>query len=88
MLLFEKTLAVKHETTHKSAKLPTNHPNHPQTIHKPARSQQNYPKTTQIFHEPVTNQPNHPQSSHNHSIISRKTVFYVTKNFSNNEKHV
>ena len=34
------------QTTHKSTKLPTTHPNHPQSIHKPATSQPNYPQTT------------------------------------------
>ena len=70
------------QTTHKPAKLPTNHPIHPQTSHKPAKpptNHSNYPQTTQTIHKPATNQSHHPQSSHNHSIISRKTVFMLPK---------
>ena len=93
-------LPVKLETTHKSAKPPTNQPNCPQTIRKPvklATSQLNHRQITQITHKPPkasTNQPQtsqatHKAASHNDSIIwKKKTVFYVTKNFSNNAKHV
>ena len=48
------------------------------TIHKPAKLPTNHPNHSKIIHKPATSQPNHPQSSHNHTIVSRKTVFYVT----------
>ena len=46
------------------------------------------PQTSQGAQKPTTNLPNHPQSSHKHPIIGRKSGFYVTKNFSDNAKHV
>ena len=57
----------------------------------------NQPQTSQIIYKPPTNQPNHPQTSQipdksptNPPTMSRKLVFYVTRNFSNNanSKHV
>ena len=56
-----------------------NHPQTSQTTHKstkPATNQPNHPKTTQKPAKPLINQP------------SRKPVFNVTKNFSNNANHV
>ena len=59
---------------------------------------QNQLKTSQTRHKPtksLTNQPNHPHASQIpgkpptiQPIMSRKLVFYVTKNFSHNAKHV
>ena len=51
-------------------------------------------KTTHKPVKPATNHPNHSQTSEisdkppkNQPIISRKSVFNVTKDFSNNAKH-
>ena len=49
-----------------------------ETTHKPPKPSTKHPQTSQIIHKPPTNQ----------RIISRKSAFYVTKNFSNNAKHV
>ena len=54
------TLAVKLETTHKPANLPTNQQNHPQTsqtTHKSPTNQPNHPQTNQIPNKSPTNQP-------------------------------
>ena len=67
-------LAVKLETTNIPAKPPT--------------KQSNQAQTSQTTHKPPTNQPNYPQTSHKHTIMSRKSVFYVTKNFSDSAKYV
>ena len=44
-------LAVKLETTHKPAKVSTNHPKTSQTTHKPAKYRTNHPKTSQLWAE-------------------------------------
>ena len=51
--------------------------NHPQTA-KPLGSQANHPQTSHIQDKSPTNQP----------IMRRKSVFYVTRNFSDIAKHV
>ena len=61
--------------THKPEKPSTNCRRISQTIHKPST---NHPQTNQITHKPTKNPP----------IMSRKLVFYVTKNFSNNVNYV
>ena len=66
------------QTTDKPVKPPTNQPQTSQTIHKSPKNQSNHSQTSQISDKPSKNQP----------IMSRKSVFYVTKNFSNNAKHV
>ena len=96
--LAQYLLAVTLETTHKSAKPPTKHRNCPQSTQKPpkpAKSKSNYPKTTQTTHKPPKSSANYPQTSRTtHKVaittqlFSRKTVFYVTKNNSNNAKHL
>ena len=72
-----------------------NHPQTSQTSHKPSKPPTNQSQTSQTTHKPPKNQPNHSQTSHicdkppkNQSIISKKSVSNVTKNFSNNAKHV
>ena len=67
-------LTVKLETTHIPAKSPT--------------KQSNQAQTSQTTHKPPTNQPNYPQTSHKHTIMSRKSVFYVNKNFNDSAKYV
>ena len=57
---------------------PANHPQTSQTTYKPPKNQPNHSQTSQISDKPPKNQP----------IMSRKSVFYVTKNISNNAKHV
>ena len=60
----EEVLAVKLETTHKSAKPPTNQPNYPQTIHKPATNQSQANQTTHKPPKLPKDHPNHPLTSH------------------------
>ena len=77
------SLAVELETTYKPAKPPTSQSNHPQTnqtIHK-------QPQISQTTHKPPKNQPNHSQTS---QILDKppKNQPIITKNFSNNAKHV
>ena len=74
-------LAVKRGTTHKPAK--------PQTTHKTATNQSNHPQTTKKPAKPLSQTSQiSDKPPQNQSIMSRKSVFYVTKNFSNNAKHV
>ena len=57
------------------------------TTHKPAKP----PQTNQTTHTSSTKQTNYPKPAKpptKHPIITRKPVFYVTKNLSNNAKHV
>ena len=63
LIIYFKSLAVKLETTYKSAKPPTNHPNHPQTIHRPATNQPNHQQITQITHKPPKSSTNQSQTS-------------------------
>ena len=55
----EEVLAVKLETTHKSAKPPTNQPNYPQTIQTTHKPSTNQPQTSCKPAKPPTNHPNY-----------------------------
>ena len=83
------------QTTQQPAKLVTNHPQTSHKLAKPTKPPTNQPETSQPIHNKLTRQPNHPKISQilekpptNQPIIIRKSAFYVTKNFSNNAKHV
>ena len=52
------------------------------------RNQPNHSQTSQCIHKSSTNQQKYPQTSHNHPVMSRKSVFHITKNSSNDGKHV
>ena len=66
------------QTTDKPVKPPTNQPKASLTTRKPPKNQSNHSQTSQILDKLPKIQP----------IISRKLVFNITKNFSNNAKHV
>ena len=88
---FLNTLAVKLETTQKAAKPPTNQSNHTQTNQtspKPATIQANHLQASHKRAKPPTNQPNTGQITHKPANYEQKISFYVTKNFSNNAKHM
>ena len=55
--------------------------------HKPVINQPNRPQTTQKPAKPLTNSQISDKPPQNQSIMTRN-FFYITKNFSNNAKHV
>ena len=66
LINYFKSLAVKLETTHKSAKPPINQPNYPraiQTTHKPSKNQPNQSQTSHKPAKPPTSYPNYPQTT-------------------------
>ena len=56
-----------------------------QTTHKLSKPPTKHPQTT---NKQATNQPNYRKTIHKNPIMSRKSVFYVTKFFSDNAKYV
>lgn len=54
------------------------------TTYKPPTTQT---QNSQTIHNSAKAPINQPQTSHKHSIMSRKTLFYIAKNFSGNTKH-